>query len=90
MPVATEAIIPVLQKAFASSKNGSTTLTTEDEARLSAAISQVPTALLNGNFTELMYVIAELGEIPTVAVGAIDHVSHGHVLEGEEADTRGN
>ena len=79
--MATDAITPVLQRAFASLTNGSTTLTADEEAKLAAAISQVATALLNGNFTELLYVVAELGGMPPVAAGAIDQVSHGHVLE---------
>ena len=85
MPVATDAITPVLQRAFAHLTNGSTTLTADEEAKLAAAISQVATALLNGNFTELLYVVAELGGVPAVAASAIDRVCHGRVLQGAKA-----
>ena len=36
VPVATDAITPVLQRAFASPTNGSTTLTADEEAKLAA------------------------------------------------------
>ena len=67
MPIAIDAITPLLQRAFASFANGTNTFTPEEEAKLATAISQVATALLDGNFTGLIYVIAELGGVPPVS-----------------------
>ena len=42
-------------------------------------------ALLTGNFSRLLHVIANIGGVPPVAVGAITQLSNGQVSEGSRA-----
>ena len=84
MPIATEALTPVLIELLAST-GSEITLTDAEVTQLSAAGAAIGQALIDGNFNAVLYAIAALGGVPPSAISAMETIFKGNIAGGARA-----